>query len=1217
MQVRRKFEAAVAAMSCLGILACDATGLPEETDLATEAVTQELSGGGVELKTNRIRGTARFTNQNPTILSILNNDPWRFGYASAYSTNPGGFSASTSSVTFNNPQEYTFEMLVEAGARGDSGVIYEVYTRRGWFSFPTLQNVTVRPPSVQPDATQVTVEQCVGVVDITYGTDATCATLANISSASVNEFNIYRNSANHYIGYVPGGFNQNVTINHGVSNGAGGTVYRSNTMKLTVGCDTIVPVCIPVPPPPPPPAKGAITGPGEVIGETSLEGKNLWVFGGPENSSSGVYHASPTSPVGDPSRWWTMSNLPEGSYGMYGRGTLRSGREYMEFYTPYLESWTPAGRVSVVANQTTPVTKAVNGQARYPFVMRPAYFYGSVVLADPYVATHPGARSSLQSLFFSGDYDSNNDGIPNFSVTTGTYIDAGSSSSGSIRSAFPQSFNTTTGELASTYEQPLMSPYDLPLTWSQGSLRLRFWSEGPSFSTRPGLYDPLRFRDGNLSVYPPNTSRPLAPEERARVDHQYCFNEMQLDYSTTLGTFFNPWADVSGSFSGRDWLGRTTSYSVNGTFSGIPAVRGYGNPASYAQANGSIYLSLPQGTYTLRPGANMVNAAGQVNTANFAPINVTLGCGQRLKVVPPLTVAISPLSGCATSASVPVSGVVRSLPAEVDRIWYRVNGGPEVTLCTDCGADPTFSFNVPLQACNNVIQVFAFTEGMPEPATGYQEITWDDPADGPSCAGTYCVNRPPVARCRSVTVAADATCGGANASVNDGSYDPDQGDSVTCAQTPEGPYALGSRRVRLTCTDTSGLSSSCEGTVTVRDTTPPEVTCPASTQLECQEPASFSATATDSCGGTPQVTCSPASGSGLPTGQATVTCTATDAAGNRASCSFPVAVVDTQPPTISCPGAVTAECTGNSSAQVTLPAATAADSCQAPVLTGGGQASYPLGTTQATYTAIDPSGNTAACTSAVTVADTQPPTLELLGAPSVTVGCGDSATQGVVATDVCAGDLSGRVEAVGLDLNRAGTYQVSFRVTDDAGNTTQGLSRTVTVQPPTGTTSMTLLGSSRMTLECGVDTWVDPGATAVNACGQQLVVHRYNSGSDPHGPGPQTSSEGTYSVEYIAWDSSGTTVKALRTVEVDDRIAPALKLNGPAQLTHTCGSAFVDPGAGAEDACYGDLTSRVVASGYVNGWVRGRYTVRYEVRDSANHAAQPVTRTVDVVNCPW
>lgn len=75
-------------------------------------------------------------------------------------------------------------------------------------------------------------------------------------------------------------------------------------------------------------------------------------------------------------------------------------------------------------------------------------------------------------------------------------------------------------------------------------------------------------------------------------------------------------------------------------------------------------------------------------------------------------------------------------------------------------------------------------------------------------------NKPPVARCRDVTVPSDLMCGVSD-SVNDGSYDPDEGDTVSCTQTPEGPYTPGTHQVTLTCTDSSGLASSCEATVTV------------------------------------------------------------------------------------------------------------------------------------------------------------------------------------------------------------------------------------------------------------------------------------------------------------------------------------------------------------------------------------------------------------------
>lgn len=80
---------------------------------------------------------------------------------------------------------------------------------------------------------------------------------------------------------------------------------------------------------------------------------------------------------------------------------------------------------------------------------------------------------------------------------------------------------------------------------------------------------------------------------------------------------------------------------------------------------------------------------------------------------------------------------------------------------------------------------------------------------------------PPVALCQDVTVAANGTCMGI-ASINNGSYDPD-GDTITLDQSPPGPYNLGTTHVTLTVTDSYGLSSSCIGTVTVADTTPPTI----------------------------------------------------------------------------------------------------------------------------------------------------------------------------------------------------------------------------------------------------------------------------------------------------------------------------------------------------------------------------------------------------------
>jgi len=151
--------------------------------------------------------------------------------------------------------------------------------------------------------------------------------------------------------------------------------------------------------------------------------------------------------------------------------------------------------------------------------------------------------------------------------------------------------------------------------------------------------------------------------------------------------------------------------------------------------------------------------------------------------------------------------------------------------------------------------------------------------------------------CHDVTVSASSNCS-ANASIDNGSSDPD-GDMITLSQSPQGPYALGDTSVTLTVTDNNGASSTCIATVTVVDTTPPQVTCPSNiTTLsgpgQCSAVVSFSPSVTDNCSGVVP-SCSPASGTVFPIGTTSVNCIATDGSGNTASCGFTVTVTNPSP----------------------------------------------------------------------------------------------------------------------------------------------------------------------------------------------------------------------------------------------------------------------------------------------------------------------------------
>lgn len=84
-------------------------------------------------------------------------------------------------------------------------------------------------------------------------------------------------------------------------------------------------------------------------------------------------------------------------------------------------------------------------------------------------------------------------------------------------------------------------------------------------------------------------------------------------------------------------------------------------------------------------------------------------------------------------------------------------------------------------------------------------------------------NQPPVAVCQNVTVLAGPDCT-APASIDNGSFDPDSGDTITLTQSPSGPYPLGNTTLTLTVIDSHGAMSSCTAVVTVIDHTPPVVT---------------------------------------------------------------------------------------------------------------------------------------------------------------------------------------------------------------------------------------------------------------------------------------------------------------------------------------------------------------------------------------------------------
>lgn len=115
---------------------------------------------------------------------------------------------------------------------------------------------------------------------------------------------------------------------------------------------------------------------------------------------------------------------------------------------------------------------------------------------------------------------------------------------------------------------------------------------------------------------------------------------------------------------------------------------------------------------------------------------------------------------------------------------------------------------------------------------------------------------------------------------------------VGCDPPSGSTFPVGTTPVTCIAEDEFGNTASCTFTVTVEDVELPQVTCPSSIAVVSETPivvAYPSPSVSDNCA--VSVVCDPPSGSTFPVGTTTVTCTATDASGNMASCTFDVRVI--------------------------------------------------------------------------------------------------------------------------------------------------------------------------------------------------------------------------------------------------------------------------------------------------------------------------------------
>jgi len=270
--------------------------------------------------------------------------------------------------------------------------------------------------------------------------------------------------------------------------------------------------------------------------------------------------------------------------------------------------------------------------------------------------------------------------------------------------------------------------------------------------------------------------------------------------------------------------------------------------------------------------------------------------------------------------------------------------------------------------------------------------------------------------------------------------------TVVCTPPSGSLLGLGSYLIVCTATDASGNTNQCTFTVTVQDTTPPVISCPANVTVECgrsTDPASTgTATATDNCDTSPKVTFIDAVSGNCPR-IITRTWTATDFSGNSNSCVQIITITDTTPPTISCPPDKQLQC-GDSTNTANTGTATATDTCSTNVTITFTDAAVPANCTgkagiDRTWKATDACGNISTCVQHLTFVDTTPPVVIVptgsnLGCNPTNLPTDASVKALVTATDNCSAAII-NVSHVDATSGCSVTRTFTVTATDGCGNT--------------------------------------------------------------------------------------------------------------------------------------------------------------------------------------
>ncbi len=243
-------------------------------------------------------------------------------------------------------------------------------------------------------------------------------------------------------------------------------------------------------------------------------------------------------------------------------------------------------------------------------------------------------------------------------------------------------------------------------------------------------------------------------------------------------------------------------------------------------------------------------------------------------------------------------------------------------------------------------------------------------------------------------------------------------------------------------------------------------------------------------------------------------------------------------------------------------------------------------------------------------ADVTKPAISKIGADTIISEVGTAYTDlGATATDFYFGTLTSSIVATStVNVNKIGTYTVTYNVNDAAGNAAPAVVRTIIIRD-TQIPVITISGANPLYIDV-FSTFNAPAAT---------VLDNYNMGLTYTVSGGPVNiyALGSYQIYYNAVDSSGN-VAATKTltVIVQDKTAPQITLLPQDTVVLDCISVTVapEPGYVITDNYYATSQITITKTGVVNPNVLGTYVIRYKVQDPSGNADSSKVRVYQVVD---